>query len=96
VGAGGIHAELLEDVAVALAPIDAAGAEELLRSLRAAPLLDGARGRAPVDVRAAAAAAAALSELAAAEPAIQELEINPLLVRPDGAVALDARVVLAD
>ena len=64
--------------------------------LRAAPLLDGARGRAPVDTRAAAAAAAALSELAAAEPAIQELEINPLLVRPDGAVALDARVVNAD
>jgi acetate---CoA ligase (ADP-forming) len=96
VGLGGVHAEVLADFAIALAPLDAGGAEELLRSLRGAPLLLGARGRPPVELRAAADAAAALSELAAAAPAIRELEVNPLLVRPDGAVALDARVVLSD
>ena len=68
VGAGGIHAELLGDTAVALAPLDAAAAERLLRSLRIAPLLLGARGRPPLDVRAAARAVAALSQLGARTP----------------------------
>ena len=94
-GLGGIYAEALRDVAVALAPLDAARAERLLRSLRAAPLLGGARGRPPVDVAAAARALAALSEVAAAHPEIAEIEVNPLLVLPDGALGLDARIVLA-
>jgi hypothetical protein len=93
VGLGGVYAELLEDTAVALAPVEPDDAERLLRSLRCAPILDGARGRPPLDVRAAAQAAADLSRFAAARPHIQELEINPLLVRPAGLVALDARVV---
>jgi acetate---CoA ligase (ADP-forming) len=93
-GIGGVHAETMRDVAVALAPLDAARAERLLRSLRSAPLLAGARGRSPVDVHAAARALAALSEVAAAHPEIAEIEVNPLLALPDGALGLDARVVL--
>ena len=95
VGAGGIHAELLGDTAVALAPVDAAGAELLLRSLRIAPLLLGARGRPALDLQAAARAVAALSLLAAAHPELAELEANPLLVLRSGCVALDARAVPA-
>ena len=94
VGAGGIHAEVLRDTAVALAPVDAAGAEALLRSLRIAPLLLGARGRPPLDLAAAAEAVAALSRLAADRPDVAELEANPLLVMREGCVALDARIVL--
>jgi acyl-CoA synthetase (NDP forming) len=94
VGVGGIYAELIRDVGVALAPVDAGQAEALLRSLRAAPLLLGARGRAPVDVAAAAQAIASLSTVAAERPSIAEVEINPLLVTPDGALGLDARLVL--
>ncbi len=96
VGAGGLYAEILSDVAVALAPLDAAQAEKLLRSLRIARLLDGARGRAPLDIAAAGRAAAALSSIAAAHPEIAEIEVNPLLVTPSGAIGLDARVVLED
>jgi acetate---CoA ligase (ADP-forming) len=96
VGVGGIYAELVCDVAVALAPIDEAEAEELFRSLRAAPLLLGARGRPPLDLAAAARAAAGLSRLAAAHPELDEIEVNPLLVTADGALALDARVVRGD
>jgi acyl-CoA synthetase (NDP forming) len=96
VGAGGLYAEVLADLAVALAPLDARQAEELLRSLRIAPLLAGSRGRAPLDLAAAARAAAALSKVAATHPEIAEIEINPLLVTPYGAVGLDARVVLED
>jgi acyl-CoA synthetase (NDP forming) len=96
VGLGGIYAELFADVAVALAPLDAGQAEELLRSLACAPLLLGARGRPAVDLGAAARAAAALSRLAAAHPEIDEIEINPLLATPREALALDARVVLGE
>jgi acetate---CoA ligase (ADP-forming) len=95
VGLGGLYTEVLRDAAVALAPIERPRAAELLRTLRAAPLLRGARGRRPVDVAAAAEAIAALSRVAAAHPEIAELEVNPLLVTPEGALGLDARVVLA-
>jgi acetate---CoA ligase (ADP-forming) len=93
VGLGGVFTEVLSDVAVALAPVDDATARELLLSLRAAPLLQGARGRREVDLDAAASAVAALSRVAAAHPEIAEVEVNPLLALPEGAVALDARVI---
>ena len=93
VGLGGVFTEVLRDVAVALAPVDEATASELLLSLRAAPLMRGARGRPPVDLPAAASAVAALSRVAAAHPEIAEIEVNPLLAMPDGALGLDARIV---
>jgi acetate---CoA ligase (ADP-forming) len=93
VGLGGVYAELLADTAVALAPVDAAQAEELIRSLRGSAILAGARGRPPVDLAAAAEAVAALSRLAASRPDLGEIEINPLLVTPQGALALDARAL---
>ena len=96
VGVGGLYAEVVGDVAVALAPASEAAAETLLRSLRIAPLLDGARGRAAVDVRAAARVASVLSRFAAEHPEIAEVEVNPLLVTPEGALGLDARIVLVD
>ena len=96
VGAGGLYAEIVKDVAVALAPVTEAAAEALLRSLRVSPLMDGARGKPAVDVGAAARAAAALSRVAAEHPEIAEIEINPLLALPDGAVGLDARIVMVD
>ncbi len=92
VGAGGLFAELLKDVAVALAPVTEDQAEALIRSLRIAPLLLGARGKTPLDVAAAARAAAALSRIAAEHPKLDEIEVNPLLVLPKGALALDARI----
>src|SRR5581483_2445644 len=92
VGAGGLFAELLKDVAVALAPVSEEQAEALIRSLRIAPLLLGARGKTPLDVAAAARAAAALSRIAAEHPKLDEIEVNPLLVTPNGVLALDARI----
>jgi acyl-CoA synthetase (NDP forming) len=92
-GAGGVYAEVLRDTAVALAPVTVAQAESMIRSLRVAPLLLGARGRPRLDVAAAARALQTLGDLAAAHPEIVELEVNPLLVTPDGALALDARLI---
>ncbi|MEV6010606.1 acetate--CoA ligase family protein [Streptomyces sp. NPDC051976] len=94
VGLGGVLTETLGDVAFALAPVTAAHAEQLLRGLRAAALLDGVRGRPALDVTAAALAVERITQVAAAHPEIAELEVNPLLVSPSGALALDSRAVL--
>jgi acyl-CoA synthetase (NDP forming) len=96
VAAGGVLAEILRDTAVTLAPVDTAAAARLLETLACTPVLAGARGRPPLDVAAAAETVAALSRFAAAHPEVAEVEVNPLLVRREGALALDARIVLAD
>jgi acyl-CoA synthetase (NDP forming) len=94
VGLGGVFTEVLGDTACAIAPVSVDAARALLLSLRAAPLLLGARGRAPVDLQALADVVARLSQVAAAHPELVELELNPVLVGPAGVLALDARVVL--
>ncbi|QHA08085.1 CoA-binding protein [Streptomyces broussonetiae] len=94
VGLGGVFTEVLRDVRLALAPVTAAEAESLLARLTAAPLLHGTRGRPAVDVAAAARAVEAITAVAAAHPEIDELEVNPLLVTPEGCLGLDARLVL--
>ena len=93
VGMGGTATEVLRDVQVALAPVDENEASRMLGRLRTAALLGEHRGRPAVDLAAAARAVARLSAYAAAHPEIAELEINPLLVTPSGATALDARIV---
>jgi len=95
VGVGGVYTELFADTRTVFAPVDEALAERLILELRGAPLLCGARGRPPLDVAAAARAAAALSRFAAAHPEVAAAEVNPLLVFPQGAVGLDARLVLS-
>ncbi|MFJ9870043.1 acetate--CoA ligase family protein [Streptomyces sp. NPDC101165] len=95
VGLGGVLAEALHDVVFTLAPVPADRALSLLRGLRTATLLDGVRGRPPVDVAAAAAAVETITAFAAAHPEIAEIEVNPLLVGPQGVLALDSRAVLA-
>jgi succinyl-CoA synthetase beta subunit len=94
VGLGGVLTEVLRDVAFALAPVPEDRALDLLRSLRTAAVLDGVRGRPAVDVAAAAAVIARITEVAAAHPEIAEIEVNPLFVSPSGALALDARAII--
>jgi hypothetical protein len=94
VGLGGVFTEILKDVTFALAPVTPAEAETMLRTLKAAPLLHGARGRHPVDLTATARAVATISRIGAAHPEIAELEVNPLLATPSGCLGLDARIVL--
>ena len=93
VGIGGIFTELFDDVQVDLAPFDLPRASALIGRLRGVGLLTGARGRPPVDVAAAAHLIVAVGDIVAAQPDIAELEINPLLVTPAGALALDARII---
>jgi acyl-CoA synthetase (NDP forming) len=99
VGMGGVWTELMKDACHSLLPVDAAGAETMLRSLKGFPLLDGYRGAPKADVVAAAKAIARLGEaVLAGGDRLHEVEINPLLVMPQGkgAVAVDALVLLND
>jgi acetate---CoA ligase (ADP-forming) len=96
VGLGGIFAEIFEDTALRLAPVTETEAGDMLAELRAYPLLTGARGRAPADLGALKAAIVALSEFAATHADdVAEIDINPLLARPEGqgAIALDALII---
>jgi acyl-CoA synthetase (NDP forming) len=95
VGLGGVFTEVLRDVRTLLAPCDREAALGALESLSGAELLRGTRGRRPVKLGAVADIVVALSHAAAEHPEIAELEINPVLALPDGAIALDARIVLA-
>jgi acyl-CoA synthetase (NDP forming) len=95
VGLGGVLAEVLDDVALALAPVSVPAARELVLSLRAAEVLTGTRGRRPVDLDALAALVARVSRYAASHPELTDVEINPVLASAAGAVALDARAISA-
>jgi len=97
VGSGGVLIEVLRDFRLLLPPIDAAAAEEALRSLRIGPLWDGVRGGAPLDL---AAAVDLLQRLGTAArglgSVVSEIDLNPVLVgrRGEGVTVLDALVRL--
>jgi acyl-CoA synthetase (NDP forming) len=97
VGLGGVWTELMRDVRHRLLPVDAAGAETMLTELKGFALLNGYRGVPRADVRAAAQAIAAVcSAVLCGGDLLREVEVNPLLVMPEGrgAVAIDALVLL--
>lgn len=90
-GMGGVTAEILADTVTLVAPVTGAEVAAALRRLRLWPLLDGYRGRARADVGALVAAVLALQD-GMADPGLEEIEINPLILREVGAVAVDALV----
>ena len=96
-GLGGIHVETLRDVSLRVLPVTREDARQMVREIKGLPLLQGARGRPPVDLDALAGALLALADFAtAAGDTLESAEINPLLARSadeGGCVALDALVV---
>jgi acetyl-CoA synthetase (ADP-forming) len=95
VGMGGTWVELLRDTRLAPAPITPEAALALLRSLKLAPLFEGFRGRPRVDLEAAAALVARVSQVAAnLGPRLRELDANPVLITGARAVVADARALL--
>ena len=98
VGLGGVWIEVLKDTRLMPADWSAEQIAGEIRQLRAAALLQGARGAPPADIDALAAAAALVGAAMQAEPRLLEIDINPLVVYPQGqgVLALDALLVLAD
>jgi acyl-CoA synthetase (NDP forming) len=90
--AGGTTVELVRDVAVRLTPITDLDAAEMVRSLRTFPLLEGFRGAPKVDVAALEEVLLRVSALVENHPGIAEMDCNPVMVLPHGAVIVDARI----
>jgi acyl-CoA synthetase (NDP forming) len=95
-GAGGTSAEVLGDVAVRITPLTDIDAHEMLRSLKTFKLLEGYRGGPACDIGAIEAVLMRVSAMVRAHPEILELDCNPLVARPDGALVLDARIRVAE
>ena len=94
-GAGGVLTEVLGDVAIRLTPLTDVDAAAMLRELRTYRLLTGYRGSPPVDIPAVEDILLRIGRLADQHPQIAELDANPVLASPAGAVVLDARIRVA-
>ncbi len=95
-GAGGTTAEVIKDVSVRITPVTDLDAHEMLRSLKSFPLLDGYRGAARSDTDSIEDVLLRVSAMVEEHPEIVELDLNPLIATPDGAVIVDARVRIQD
>ncbi len=91
-GAGGTTAELIKDIAVRITPVSDHEAHDMIHSLQTFPLLDGYRGASKSDVPAIEDVLLRVSAMVEAHPEIIELDCNPLIAGPEGAVIVDARV----
>jgi acetate---CoA ligase (ADP-forming) len=96
VGLGGVLAEALDDVALRLAPLSEADAEAMLTELRGSAILDGVRGRPAVDRRSVRSAIVTLGAAMLTHPDWLEVDLNPVIAGPSGALAVDALVVVAE
>ncbi|HEY4633887.1 MAG TPA: acetate--CoA ligase family protein, partial [Candidatus Limnocylindrales bacterium] len=96
VGLGGVLAEVLDDVAIRLAPVRRRDALEMLDEIRGSRILDGVRGQPAVDREAVAGLIVALSRLGQERPDIVEVDLNPVIASAGGAIAVDALVVVAE
>lgn len=94
VGAGGVLVEVFKDRALGLPPLNHTLAGLMLEQTRVYTALKGVRGRKPADVEQLKRVLVRFSRLIVELPRIREIDINPLLVGPDGVMALDARIVL--
>jgi acyl-CoA synthetase (NDP forming) len=95
-GIGGTLAELLGQIRFAPAPLTDVDADELVTAGKAGALLAGMRGAAPADVAALADLVRRLAQLASDFHQIAELDLNPIVAKPDGCLAVDARIRVAE
>lgn len=93
-GLGGIFVEVFEDVKFKLAPVTDVEAEEMISSLKAAPILRGVRGKKGVDQKKLLEIIQRVSQLVTDVPEIKEMDLNPLVAFEDGVIVVDARINL--
>ncbi len=95
-GLGGVWVEILRDVSLRITPITRRDAGEMIKEIKGYKLLAGYRGMEPVDVSKLEDLLLAVSDFAEKNPAVKEIDLNPVIAYRDGAVAVDARVILED
>jgi acyl-CoA synthetase (NDP forming) len=91
-GAGGTAVEVLKDVKVRITPLTDRDAHEMVTTLRTFPLLDGFRGAPKCDVAGLEEVLLRIAAMVEQHPEISEMDCNPVIVRPEGAVVVDARI----
>ena len=94
-GLGGILVEVLKDVSFRLVPITPRDARQMIQEIKGRPLLEGYRGQEPADVDALEKLLLRLSDFIEKHPEIAELDLNPIFAYKDGAIAVDARIILS-
>jgi len=94
-GLGGVLVEVLKDVAFRIVPLEPKDARQMVREIKGFPVLEGVRGQPPADIAALENLILKVSQFVEAHPEIEELDLNPVLAYPDGALAVDARIVVA-
>jgi len=94
-GLGGIMVEVLKDVSFRIVPLTDRDADQMIRDIKGFPVLQGVRGQPPADLPALRRLIAQVSGFVEAHPEIEELDLNPVFAYPNGALAVDARIVLA-
>jgi acetate---CoA ligase (ADP-forming) subunit beta len=95
-GLGGVWVEVLKDVAFRLAPITEFDASEMISEIKGYKLLNGFRGQPAVKIPELEKMLLAVSDFISRNPGVDELDLNPVFASADGAVAVDARIVMAD
>jgi len=93
-GLGGVFVEILKDVTFRIAPIDEREAHEMIREIKAYPILEGYRGQPPADVDTIAKILVSASKLVIDHPEVKEMDLNPIIVYERGAKTVDARIIL--
>lgn len=93
-GLGGTMVEVLKDVAFRIVPLTTMDAKEMIRQVKAYPLLKGYRGRPHADIECLEDLLLKISKMIEDNPEIKEMDINPIIVYEKGAVAVDARIIL--
>jgi len=93
-GLGGILVEILKDVSFRIVPLEKRDAREMIREIKGYPVLEGYRGQEPVDVANLEELILKVSDFIEQHPDVEELDLNPVFAYSDGAVAVDARVIL--
>jgi acyl-CoA synthetase (NDP forming) len=93
-GLGGILVEVLKDVAFRIVPLEPRDARQMIREIKGFPVLEGFRGQEPADLEALENLLLKVSAFVEAHPEIEELDLNPVFAYEDGALAVDARVVV--
>jgi len=95
-GLGGILVEVLKDVSFRIVPLTKRDGREMIKEIKGYPILEGYRGQEPADVPFLEGLLVKVSDFVDKNPEIKELDLNPIFAYKDGAVAVDARVVLED
>ena len=94
-GLGGVMVEILKDVAFRVVPINERDARQMIHEIKGFPLLEGYRGSDPADIEKLQALLMKVSSFIEQHPEIAELDLNPVFAYKDGAIAVDARIVLS-